>query len=236
MKIDQYFDCVYLLNLQKRPQRMEISDKRMRFCEIEYTKFGATDGSVMGPVWKAFSEKNFHFKNPNYLGCAISHLSIYRDALERGYEKILILEDDNRIRYDANKHFEKILPQIPESFELLYLGFIPLSDDCTRWDYNVFSSNFISPNVFTSKNLWGLYAYGISSSLMAELLEIYSNEFPMELDRYFVNFIQPRGKSYGITPQIFAAEDGESDNSGVNETGMLERSIDARFANIKQYL
>ena len=58
----------------------------------------------------------------------------------------------------------------------------------------------------------------------------------MELDRYFVTHIQPRGLSYAVTPQIFAADDGESDNSGVNETGMLERSIDARFANVKQYI
>jgi GR25 family glycosyltransferase involved in LPS biosynthesis len=236
MRIDKYFDCVYLLNLHKRPQRLDLSTRRMKFCDIEFVRFGATDGSVMNKLWESFSKENLYFKNPSYLGCAISHLSIYRDALERGYKKILILEDDNRIHKDANKEFERILPQIPESFELLYLGFIPLTDDCSMWNYNVFSDKFISQNVFAAKNLWGLYSYGISDKLMTELLEIYSNEFPMELDRYFVTHIQPRGLSYGITPQLFAADDGESDNSGINETGMLERSIDARFANIKQYI
>ena len=175
MRIDEYFDCVYLLNLHKRPQRLELSDRRMKFCNIKYTTFGATDGSVMARIWQSFLKENTYFKNPNYLGCSISHLSIYRDALERGYEKILIVEDDNRIRNDANLFFQTILPQIPEHYQLLYLGFIPLSDDCSRWDYNVFSDKFISQNVFVAKNLWGLYGYGISSSLMAELLEIYSN-------------------------------------------------------------
>lgn len=233
--INEYFDKVYVLNLLKRDSRMELMKKRLDFTEIDHQVFNAVDGSVMRKIWEAFYEKNPIFRNPSYLGCAVSHLSIYQHALENDYKKILIIEDDDRIHRDANLQMELFSSQIPEWEDLLYLGYIPLSDDCSRWDYNV-CSNFVAKNVFLAKNLWGLYGYGISKNLMKEILEIYDKDFPMELDRFFVTHIQPRGKSFGVTPQIFAADDGYSDNSQIIETGMLQRSVDARFANLTDYI
>ena len=58
----------------------------------------------------------------------------------------------------------------------------------------------------------------------------------MEIDRYFVTHIQPRGGSCAVTPQLFAADDGYSDNSKIVESGMLQRSIDSRFANLIDYV
>ena len=233
MQIDTFFDKVYVLNLHKRSDRLQLMKKRLAFCEIdEYEVFGATDGSVMKKVWE--SMQNPYFKNPNYLGCAISHLSIYRDAVEKGYGRILIIEDDCRINANANKNFQEIFSKVHlKSFDLLYLGFIPLSDDCAMWDYGGFS---YTGNLAHAKNFWGLYGYGISQHLMREMLEVYDREFPMEIDRYFVTHVQPRGNSYGITPQIFAADDGYSDNSRIVETGMLNRSIDQRFAKLIDYI
>lgn len=235
MKIDQYFDKVYLLNLHKRPERMELADKRMHFCDIQYERFGATDGSVMKKLWECYSKENAYFSNPGYLGCAVSHLSIYRDAVSKGYHRILIVEDDNRIKRDANDLFARAIKNVPIEWDnLLYLGFIPLTDDCERWDYSVFG--FHAENVALAKNFWGLFGYGISNTLMKEVLEVYEGSFPMELDRFFVTHVQPRGKSYGIVPQLFAADDGVSDNSGRTETGMLQRSIDSRFGIMTDYI
>ena len=208
--------------------------KRLQFSEIEYEVFGACDGSVIKPIWEKFG--NSHFSNPSYLACAISHLSIYQDAIQKGYDKILILEDDVRCHYKVNQLMDGLGSEIPQDFELLYLGFIPLTDDCSRWDYNVFGDRFITENMFHAKNLWGLFSYGISSNLMKEILDTYSKTFPMELDRYFVTQIQKRGNSYGLLPQLFATEDGWSDNSKKMEVGLLQKSIDLRFSNLTDYI
>lgn len=233
MKIDEYFDKVYVLNLNRRKDRLKTSTKKLEYCEIEFERFAAVDGSVLQNVWETFNSKNHTLGNPNYLACAISHLSIYRDALDNGYSKILIVEDDVNIRKNANDEFSNIINSLPD-WELLYLGFIPLTDDCAQWTYNEF--NIVSNNVAQSKNFWGLYGYGISSELMQEVLERYNRDFSIELDRFFVKEIQPRGKSYGIIPQIFAADDGYSDNSSMIETGMMVRSIDSRFGKLTEYL
>ena len=233
MRIDEYFDGIYLLNLDKRPKRLALADKRMRMCNINYTRFGATDGSVMRRIWMSYARNNTYFTNPNYLACAISHLAIYKDALEKGHQRILVVEDDNRIRYDANALFSKAIDGVPPTWELLYLGFIPLNDDQSLWNYNVFQ--IIGDNVALARNFWGLFGYGITAAVMNETLDAYDRDFPVELDRYLVSRIQSRNKSYGIVPQIFAADDGVSDNSGRNEQGMLRRSIDARFGTVDDY-
>lgn len=235
--LNEYFDKIYILNLKRRDDRLKIIKKRLAFTEItNFEVFDATDGAVMHPIWKKFSEINPFFSNPNYLACAVSHLSIYNDAISKGYKRILIVEDDVKISSTANEDFRIWSKEVPSDWDLLYLGFIPLSDDCSRWDYNVFSDRFITSQVFSAKNLWGLYGYGISESLMKETLEIYNRDFPMELDRYFVTRIQQNKKCYGITPQIFAAEDGYSDNSKIVETDMMTRSIDGRFAKHTDYV
>ena len=233
--IGKHFDKIYVLNLKKREERLALMQKRLAFTEITNTLlFEATDGSVMDKVWESFSKENSFFQNASYLACAISHLSIYQHALEKGYNNILVVEDDVKIHRETNILFEQFLTQIP-SYDLLYLGFIPLTDDCSMWNYNLLV-DFVGKNVVRAKNLWGLYSYAISQKLMRETLETYKKEFPMELDRFFVTKIQTRGNSYGIIPQLFAADDGYSDNSKRNETCMLERSIDSRFAKLIDYI
>jgi GR25 family glycosyltransferase involved in LPS biosynthesis len=235
--LGEYFDKIYVLNLKRRDDRLVTIKKRLISTKISnYEIFQAVDGNVIQKIWKSFFEKNYFFSNSNYLACAISHLSIYNDALAKSYKSILIIEDDVKILVNANKYFAKLQSEIPSEWDLLYLGFIPLSDDCTRWDYNVFSDRFISSQVFLAKNLWGLYGYGIGEDLMKETLKIYDEEFPMELDRFFVTRIQKKMKCYALTPQIFAAEDGYSDNSRTVETGMMERSVDSRYAKHTDYI
>jgi GR25 family glycosyltransferase involved in LPS biosynthesis len=238
MRIDQYFDKIYVLNLHRRPERREEMKRRLAFAGVEnYEFFGATDGAVMRKIWESHHRENSSFVNSNYLACAVSHLAIYHDAVTKNYGRILVLEDDVRIRRDLNTYFSSAIKLVPEDWnELLYLGFIPLSDDCSRWDYNVFADKFINSNVFVAKNLWGLYSYGISSSCMMRTLDWYEENFPMEIDRYFVQEVQPMGSSYAITPQMFCAEDGVSDNSHKNEKGMMERSVDTRFAKLTDYV
>lgn len=232
--INEYFDKIYLLNLFKRKDRFLSSKNRLENSNISYDVFYGCDGSVLDSIWKKID--NSFFSNPRYVGCCISHLSIYRDAVDNGYDRILILEDDLQINKNINIIFDSI--SIPEWKDLLYLGYIPLSDDCSMWDYNLFginNHNAINSNTFNPRNLWGLYAYGISNSLMKEMLEEYINNFPMEIDRYFVQKIQPRGNSIAISPQLFCCDDIHSDNLGFSAPDMKLKSIDSRFASLEDY-
>ena len=235
MTINNYFDKIYLLNLKKREDRLEDSISRLSKLDINFDIFNGVDGSVMNHIWKKL--ENGNFTNPNYVGCCLSHLSIYKHAIENSYERILIIEDDCMINKNINNIFDSLL--IPEWSDLMYLGYIPLNDDCSMWDYKfgINQSNVLSDKFFNPKNLWGLYSYGISINLMKELVDIYNDSFPMELDRYFVNFIQKRDKSIAISPQIFCCKDDIfSDNLGYNQTNMKLKSDNTRYEILYNYI
>lgn len=231
MKINDYFDKIYVLNLHKRTDRWIDIERRLKRFGIEFERFGATDGSCMRPIWEKF--QNQYFTTPNYLACAVSHLSIYKDAVSKDYSKILIIEDDVLINQNIHQIFDNVV--IPEWEDIFYLGYIPLSDDQSMWTYQMVN-DFISDRIFVPKNLWGLFAYGLTNKLMKELIDIYDNSFPMEIDRYLVNYIQPRRKSIGLSPQLFSCQDIFSDNMNGYQINMLERSVDSRFALLTDYV
>ncbi len=236
MSINKYFDKIYLLNLFKRKDRLTDAVNRLNNLEIEFEVFNGVDGSVMNHIWKKIN--NPYFTNSSYVGCSLSHLSIYRDSLDRGYKRILILEDDNLINQNIESIFNSM--DIPQWSDLFYIGYIPLSDDCTMWDYNRYGiggHNALNGNFFNPKNLWGLFSYGISDTLMKEMIDLYNEDFPMEIDRYFVQSIQPRGNSIAMAPQLFCCQDNVfSDNLGFSPDGMKYKSVDSRYARYTDYI
>jgi GR25 family glycosyltransferase involved in LPS biosynthesis len=214
---------------------MSSSKNRLDSLDIKYDIFNGVDGSVLDQVWSKMN--NPYFTNPSYIGCAISHLSIYQDAISCGYSKILIIEDDNLINKNIHTIFDSL--DIPEWKDIFYLGYIPLNDDCSMWDYRfgINSNNVINSNLFRPSNLWGLFAYGLGIDLMKELIDVYQKEFPMEIDRYLVTEVQKRGNSLAIAPQLFCCQDDSfSDNLGFVPPNMREKSIDSRLANLDDYL
>jgi len=231
---NQLFDNIYCLNLAARPERMDVMNRRFQFLGMECERFKGINGNIL---------KYFHrqapayFTNPNYVGCNLSHIAIYQDALDRGFKHIMVIEDDVRINRYSNRILGEAHTVFNYNWDLLYFAYIPLSDDLSRWDYGVLP---IQPGsrLFTATNMWSLMAYGISEKLMRHMVEVYSESFPMEIDRYYVNHIQksPDFKCLGISPQLVCAEDGPSDNSGRNEIQMMERSVDRRFAQFIDYV
>jgi hypothetical protein len=175
-------------------------------------------------------------------------------ALDCGYNNILILEDDLRIHRNLDLFLKKYLnPSWDQGmlegleWDLLYLAYIPLTDDLQRWDYTLTDNHVLNshyrPNVgsyrsFLGKNLWSLMAYGINIKLMNHIIQEYEFSFKLELDRYFVNNIQPNKKwiTLGVSPQLFASENGVSSNSGEDHQDLLRKSVDTRYAELHDYI
>jgi len=225
------FDKIYCLSLRKDKERRKKVSNRLNQIGLNYEFFDAYDGSLFHHIWQKLD--NPIFTNQNYVACTLSHLAIYKDAIENGFNRILILEDDVIPHYGFNK---LMIGNIPDNYDLLYLGFIPLSDDCVFWTYNIINDRFVKNNLFLAKNLWGLYAYSPSTEIMKEAIEKYSDGFPMELDRWFVEDVQRRERSYGITPQPFCHDISYSNNTGHVDGTSLTKSIDRRFATDENYI
>jgi GR25 family glycosyltransferase involved in LPS biosynthesis len=236
MRLNEYFDHVYCLNLPECKERAEMTISRAQTFGISFTLFPAISGKLFGDIHPTFSSsKKTTITNPNYMACAMSHLSIYRHALTNGYKKILIIEDDLLFNKNMREIFDESVGEIPNDWKLLYLAWIPLTDDLMFWNYTIIDDGFIGKNVFKAKNLWSAMAYGIDSFMMEHLIHRYSKDFDKEIDRVFVEEIQPNFPCYAIAPQLFAGYDNYSNNTERFDS-IFKKSFDSRRANESDYV
>jgi GR25 family glycosyltransferase involved in LPS biosynthesis len=128
IKIDKYFDKIYCINLDRRLDRREKFAKNYQNLGTNtITFYKATDGeSVVDNEWQ-FSM--------GALGCRLSHLSIYKEALYNGYSKILVLEDDVIIKKSFQKSIKSIVSLTMDDWDMIYFG----------------GRNFIEPETITNK-------------------------------------------------------------------------------------
>ena len=129
-------DKVYCISLKKNQSNWpSILDNIHKNGFPSCTIFEGIDGSlyknklpqIVG-VWEEYILKNGvqrtnheQFSSLGAIGCYMSHVTIWKDAIENQYQKVLIFEDD--IAFDGN-FTEKIIERynyIPENYDLLFL-------------------------------------------------------------------------------------------------------------------
>jgi GR25 family glycosyltransferase involved in LPS biosynthesis len=213
-QINEFFDEIYLINLQHDIGRFDNMVKVFDFLDVKYLKWVATTPDV-------FSQLSNHVNlSKEYLACLTSHLTIIRDAYDKGLEKILIMEDDIIPIKDFHNKFNIFIEELPKDWDMLYLSYIPLNDDCSMWTYIDIEKDLVTPTVVKAKNFWSGMCYGLSRNMMSIILQFYKNVPPIEIDRLYVEHLQksPGFKIYGSYPQLFAGVDNYSNNTKVEES------------------
>jgi hypothetical protein len=113
-----YFQQVYVINLPHRhDRRREMAEQLARiglgFESPPVHLFAALRPDDAG----AFPSIGAH-------GCFLSHLGVFRDACERGYERILIFEDDLDFALDFHARIEGVVAALQqEDWSLFYGGY-----------------------------------------------------------------------------------------------------------------
>ena len=102
MKIDH----IYCLNLERSVDRREKIGKEFEKESLDVEFFKGCDGKAIG--------------KSGVFGCAQSHINIWKDVIEKGYENVLIFEDDVWLEKEFKKYLEILEP--PEKWDVLYLG------------------------------------------------------------------------------------------------------------------
>lgn len=86
---------LYYINLDKRTDRLEHLEKNVlpfiNFKHIEKERISAVDHTR----YQHISQRG--------AGCSLSHLKIWKDAIEKGYKKIIVMEDDFELLEPNNR-------------------------------------------------------------------------------------------------------------------------------------
>lgn len=105
MKVNDYFDKVVVINLDRRPDRMEQLDPQLKELGIEYERFSAIDSR----------EANVK----PYIAGTMSHVAVWKKY--KG-QKVLVLEDDALFCENFNEKFSEAIQTLPDNWDIFYLG------------------------------------------------------------------------------------------------------------------
>ena len=225
INFDDYFDRIFVINLDFRKDKWEIVTKNLSKMNIKnYERFSAIRPlyDEIDPRYKQW----FHEKNHSdgtdetysigALGCKLSHLNIIKLARERNYKKILVLEDDVEFRDDALFVFNKALTQL-----------FKLSNP--SWDMLYFTGNHGNRYVKVDDNLIRIYGsystvgYAVSNNLFNFILNNAYNYFK-HIDIFYKEKVHPVFNCYCIQPHLVWNIEGFSDiEQGYRDYKVLKR-------------
>lgn len=126
--VNDVFDQVYLINLDRRPDRLHKSNLQLVEHGISYQRVSAFDGS------KLDLEKDALFRGQ--FGCKYSHLNCLYDIRQNQYKSALILEDDCVFEDGFATRFTSFYQAVPADYSMMYLGgnvqleTYPVNDQC----------------------------------------------------------------------------------------------------------
>lgn len=215
MKINEYFDKVYCINLDKRKDRWLEIQEEFQKNEIEVERFSAIEGNPMG--WKHVLEdqgKLNHIKKQSFIGaagCMASHVNLWKTAKKNGYDNILIVEDDCIFRENLQQLFSQRISEVPNNWDLLYFGGVHKT--CN----GKYLPESVSDYVLKCARMITTTCYAIKSSCYDLAIDtVLENEpvFHAVVDGYLAAYIQPKCNAYAFAPPFAWQRAGYSDIQG----------------------
>uniref|UniRef100_A0A673CCP4 Procollagen galactosyltransferase 2-like n=1 Tax=Sphaeramia orbicularis TaxID=375764 RepID=A0A673CCP4_9TELE len=129
------FDEIFLINLKRRLDRRTRMLKSMASLGLYATLIDAVDGKALNTsqLQALGIEMMPGYKDPysgrvltrGEIGCFLSHHSIWTQVIERGLQKVLLLEDDVRFEPRFKRRLQAIMSDVDKAqldWDLIYVG------------------------------------------------------------------------------------------------------------------
>jgi glycosyl transferase family 25 len=198
--MNNFFDKIYIINLEKDSDRLEYMKKQCDKYNINFQRSIAVNGKNIQKTVKKLRK--------NQLGCAMSHLNIYKEIVQLNLDKVLILEDDVTLTQWIIK-LPSIMEDVPNDWDVVWVG-----NSRRKWPRNTCSLvsdppyNFdkmekITPHIYkfncgyNNNCPMGTYAYAVSNKGAKKILANYNFDVPID---YLVNYKELN--KYLLTPSI----------------------------------
>ena len=178
-------DDVYVINLDRRKDRMEKLFKNHPGLELQVERISAVEGKKLQltpKIARLFQPHDFMWKKA-ILGCALSHLGLWwRLANEKpDINSYLILEDDVKFNPDWEAKWAQAAPHVPENYDIVYLGGI-LPPNREGFEHhkekvNAYFSRVAPNQIFGQREAnryfhWCAYAYVLSKQGAEKVIKL----------------------------------------------------------------
>lgn len=163
---------VYLVNMDRSTDRLEIMLKRLSALELDFERVSAVDGSKLKDAEKScVNSPNWRYPyclTPGEVGCFLSHKKCWQKLVDSGDDWALVLEDDSVFHPKAAEYFHST-DWIPEGVQLVQFSF---AKDSTFSDKSILLSNGSHLVRVKHSSPCGTYAYMISREAALKGLEL----------------------------------------------------------------
>ena len=120
MKVEDFFDRIYAINLPERVDRRKGIEKELKAIGLD---FSCPDVNLFSAVRPS---DPLAFPNIGVLGCYLSHLEILREARDNNFQNILVMEDDLAISRQFSVVEKSLISQLRElDYGIVFLGYSP---------------------------------------------------------------------------------------------------------------
>lgn len=161
-----FFTKIYCINRASRTDRWEKCLVEFNKLGIEVQRFNAVEGG----------EK----------GCMLSHVNVIREAKEKRYKRILIMEDDVEFLVTDLQYYKDLFSMIEwEQWHLLYFG-ANVTQKLKK------KNNFL----YTAKGCLCAHAYAVNETIMPQIVSDARLGKVKVIDSYYLSRIQTRNKSF----------------------------------------
>jgi len=172
--------AVHVINLERRPDRWksfrEASAAAAGAFAARCQRFPAIDGrhvSLTPEVRHLFRYNDFLFRR-GMVGCALTHLSLWRQVAYGTGEASIVFEDDARLSQDFNGQMVEVCGQLGRShadFDIVLLGYFPWTEEQRRELQSETHSVRLRPMEW-QKYVGGTFGYIVSQAGARRLLAL----------------------------------------------------------------
>jgi len=115
MKITDFFDKTFCINLERRSDRWEE-------CVVEFNKYNLSNiNRFIAVDGKQLPQVTSGFVTPSRLALVLTNIKILEESISNNYNTILILEDDVEFN-DQVLNMDEYFKVLPKDWDMLYFG------------------------------------------------------------------------------------------------------------------
>ncbi len=226
---------INIINLKKSVERREYMHELCYKHQFDFRFIDAVDGSLLdqGYVDQIYSysesEKNIgRGLGSGEVGCALSHLSIYKNIVDNNLEMSVVFEDD--IMFDEGfldifNHIDKI----PDDSDILLFGHHPERSREAETCVRLFGRTKLNDNYCIARPgelACGTYAYLIKNSGAKKMLDL-MKVITMPVDHFTGS--EKYLNVYVVHPSIVRIHDNYSDKlQNMSDRAILQRKQNCR--------
>ena len=218
-QVNLFFDRIFIINLDRSKDRWKLIVNNLhlhgiynferqpgvylsRKIKARQQLEPCTHGRLEGYGGKFLQDNNYIL---NCVGTNLAHYQILDKAIQRGYQRILVMEDDVFVRSDFNQRFADIGPLLSrnsDQWDLLYLGYKKSRPQFSPVPIPESGGKLVVPRQF----IRGAYGYALNRSAFTVLQRNYLYG-GMEIDAFFEFFMCRHRKVLATMPPLIGHRD-----------------------------